>query len=692
MANRLVAAAVLLCALLSFAHAQTEVYPGVYRFRFGTPERFTPVSMRVAPVSPALKRMNHVPLPGKFQMAEDALGHMTGKATIDGYEIDLPATIDDQYYGVGLNTALFRLNGHLAWSIPSDHPENDTNESHAPEPFFVSTAGYGVFLDTSRYASFDFPVNADMSGLSEMKIHIPHASGVDMYVFAGPTMLDAVRRYNLFSGGGCVPPLWGLGIAYRGQSDFTAQDALSLAKSFRDTHMPCDIFGVEPGWQTKTYSSSFVWNTKAFPDPDAFIRSLHELGYRTSFWEHPFTNPISPMYADLKPFAGDHTVWSGLVPDFATEGGRRVYVGYQDKILFSKGVDSLKIDEIDNQPFAADRWSYPDDSKFPSGLDGEQMHTEIGVLAAKALLEPFRKKNERTWGLERESGPMAASLPYTIYSDSYTFRDYARGLAKIGFGSHLWVPEVRDAGSPEELIRRIQLVIFSPYAMINCWYMRTPPWRQINRDLGQKGVEMPSADATTATVRKLFELRMSLIPYLYSAFNEYRNTGTPVVRALVLDNPSDAATADIDDQFMVGPSLMVAPLFDKETQRTVYFPKGDWYDFETGKLIVSASSVRRSVSITCSLDQVPLFVRGNSLIPLAKPMEHVSADTVFDLDVRAYGPHPAPFTLYEDDGVSFGYEKGIQNRFVLAWPHKARRTGRYAGLRYHVEKWTSSEP
>ena len=676
MANQLswrLLAALSFAALLSSARAQTEVYPGVYRFRFGTPERFTPVSLRVAPVSPMLGRMKRAALPEGFEK-------LTVQPGKDGIILQLPSSAQERFYGLGLNTSLFELSGHTAWSIPSDHPENDTNESHAPEPFYVSSKGYGVFIDTSRYANFTFPYHVG----GTVTANIPRVSGVDVYIFAGPTALDAVRRYNLFSGGGCLPPLWGLGMAYRGQSDFTSQDAEKLAKSFRDTHIPCDIFGVEPGWQTKTYSSSFVWNPKTFPDPDGFIRSMHALGYRLSFWEHPFVNEISPMYAALKPFAGDHTVWSGLVPDFATPGGRKVYVGYQDQLLFSKGVDSLKLDEIDHQPFGAERWSYPDDSKFPSGLDGEQMHTEIGVLAADALLKPFRDRNQRTWGLERDSGPLAASLPYTIYSDSYTFRNYARGMAKIGFGGHLWVPEVRDAKSPDELIRRVQLAIFAPYAMINCWYMKTPPWRQINADLSGKGIEMPEADATTARVRKLFELRMSLVPYLYSAFSAYRTEGTPVVRALVLDYPSDPRTEAIDDQFMVGPSLMVAPLIGKATRRIVYFPPGDWYEFATGKRLTGS----QTVEITCSLDETPLFVRGNSLIPLARPVEHITGDTVFDLDVRAYGDHPRPFTLFEDDGVSFDYEKGAQSRLVLSWPNKVRRSGKYLGHRYRVASWT----
>ncbi len=130
---------------------------------------------------------------------------------------------------------------------------------------------------------------------------VPDAEGLDVYLFEGPTMQDAVRRYNLFAGGGPVPPLWGLGIWYRGLGDYTQQESLALARQLRDDHMPCDVWGVEPGWQTKAYSCSFVWNLQKFPKPDEFIRDLKAMGYRTNFWEHAFTHPESPIHDALKP-------------------------------------------------------------------------------------------------------------------------------------------------------------------------------------------------------------------------------------------------------------------------------------------------------------------------------------------------------------------------------------------------------
>jgi alpha-D-xyloside xylohydrolase len=678
-----------------------KVQPGIYRLRYGKPEKNTPLKFRTAPVAAqSLTKLGDKDFP---------LGGIQFTQTDHGCTLELPLSEGEDLYGLGLNTHSFALNGRRSWVVPSDNPEADTNESHAPEPFYVSTKGYAVYVDTARFASFSVGnvdrvsnravttnskvatsteelYGARPEGHGTVLVDIPSARGVDVYIFAGPSPLESVQRYILFSGGGAVPPLWGLGVAYRAKGDFSASQAQALAKRFRKDDIPCDIFGVEPGWQTQTYSSSFVWNKDRFPDPNGFIDGMHRDGFKLSFWEHPFTHPTSPIYNALKPYAGNYRVWNGLVPDFATAGGRKVFLGQQNESLFRKGVDSVKIDEVDHQPFKPSPWSFPEATSFPSGLDGETMHSLIGNLAGQTMLEPFRSKNLRTWGLIRQEGAVSASLPYVVYSDSYDFKSYVRGMVKSGFGGHLWTPEVRDATDTADLIRRTQAVIFSPYAMVNCWYMGIPPWRQIDAAKANKGIEMPEAEETTKRVRELFRLRMSLVPYLYSAFNQYRELGTPPTRALVLDYPTDPVARKIDDEFMIGPSLLVAPIISG-TKRSVYLPKGTWYDFFTG----TPYSGGRAIDVERGLDSMPIFVKAGTILPLAKPVNFIAKDTIFDLDVRIYGSNPTPFTLFEDDGVSFDFEKGGQNRVILSSDQQVKRSGNWRGVRYRISHWETIE-
>ncbi|HEY2082649.1 MAG TPA: TIM-barrel domain-containing protein, partial [Verrucomicrobiae bacterium] len=568
----------------------------------------------------------------------------------------------------------------------------------------------GVFVDTARFASFytgnvspiDAPVEksngviqtstaelyrAREQRLKTMLVDVPAAKGVDVYVFAGPTMLQAVERYNLFSGGGAMPPLWGLGVHYRGYTKYGAAETLALAARIRAAHMPCDVWGVEPGWQSRAYSCSFVWATNRFPDPDDFLQKMGAMGYQMNFWEHAFTHPTSPIYDELKPWSGNYLVWNGLVPDFASPQARKIFLKQNNVALFDRKVESVKLDECDYQPDSPTPWSFPLATKFPSGLDGEVMHSLFGLLYQQTMWQPYQEKNLRTWGLVRNSHALAAPLPYVLYSDSYDARCYVRGLANAGFSGLLWDPEVRIADSVEDFYRRLEVAIFSHDAVIDSWYIPNPPWDQVNRKKNECNELMPDRQAVADVVRQLLQLRMSFIPYLYSAFNEYHATGKPPIRALVLDWPNDPKTHAIDNEFMFGDSVLVAPMFAGETNRTVYLPAGDWFDFWThakirgGKFIDAGNGV----------GQIPLFVKGGTLLPLAEPLEFVKPDTCFNLTVNIVGEKPGGFVLYEDDGVTAAYANGEQNQILLQadGDHRSiQRNGNYHGPeRYKITGW-----
>jgi alpha-D-xyloside xylohydrolase len=197
---------------------------------------------------------------------------------------------------------------------------------------------------------------------------------------------------------------------------------------------------------------------------------------------------------------------------------------------------------------------------------------------------------------------------------------------------------------------------------------------------------MPDRQAVTDGVRQLLQVRMSFIPYLYSAFNEYHVTGKPPIRALVLDWPNDPKVRSIDDEFMFGHSVLVAPMFAGETNRSVYLPTGDWFDFWTHAKIRGG----KFLEATNGIGQIPLFVKGGTLLPLAEPLEFVKPDTCFNLTVNIVGEKPADFTLYEDDGVTTAYAKGEQNQIHLRAEgdnHSIQRNGNYHGPERYKISW-----
>jgi alpha-D-xyloside xylohydrolase len=616
----------------------------------------------------------------------------TAQIDARGVHIRLPLKPQEQIFGFGLQLLSFNQRGKKKTIRVNADPKLDTGDSHAPVPFYVSTQGYGVFVDTARYATFYVgsaklkPRAAEASAENtspdpnytetvkdvddgQIIVEIPRSQGVDVYLFAGPGMLDAVRRYNVFSGGGAMVPEWGLGFWYRSESRATDQEALALAKEFRERKIPCDVFGLEPGWQTHAYSCTYAWTPERFPDSASFLRSMQQMNYRVNLWEHAFTHPGSPIFSELRPYAGDYGVWGGLVPDFEGEPARRIFGNYHGLALVEAGVSGFKLDECDNSDFTGG-WSFPEMSQFPSGADGEQMHNLFGLRYQHAIWEAFRSRNQLTYGMVRSSGALAAPYPFVLYSDLYNHRDFVRALVNSGFSGLLWTPEVRDAANEEDLIRRLQSVVFSPLAIVNCWYMKSPPWRQLNKQRNNAGEAMANWETVEERCREIIGWRMSLLPYLSSAMEQYVKDGTPPFRALTLDFPSDVRFHKVDDQFMVGDRLMVAPLFAGEEQRSVLIPEGDdWHDFWTGAPVKAGSKL----TISNGSRDIPVFIKAGSVIPWAEVGLHTGTPESRRLTVRIYGSGERSFRLPDKTELSWLNKRGTLNGkgeyTVVAWQH-----------------------
>lgn len=650
-----------------------QIRTGVWKLTFGEPETHTPLSLLA---ETGQIQAHEMPAEGNAPFSD---ADIRFRQTARGCVLDLPFSSHEKIYGFGLQ--LKELNATLRKKLlrVNSDPVSDTGDSHAPVPFYVSTAGYGVYVDTARTAAFYVATHtvrgagrktgaarsdtiADNTSdlyafdkiLEDTTVHIeiPAARGVDVYLFEGPGMREAVQRYNLFSGGGCLPPLWGLGVWYRIYGRADSSDAHRLAKELRDTGIPCDVLGLEPGWQSHSYSCSFQWDKVRFPDHEGMLEKLRGEHFHVNLWEHAYVHPTADFYEKLFPHSGDTEVWGGLVPDFADPQARAIFADYHAEQLAGKGISGFKLDECDGSDYNVSNWAFPDGTEFPSGLDGEQMHAMFGLLYQLTLYGIYRKAGVRTLGQVRSSGAMATSLPFVLYSDLYDHRDFIRGLVGTGFSGMLWSPEVRGCVSAEDLIRRLQSVVYSPQALINAWMIPSPPWEEL--DFKRAGDKGPLADPeeVRAVCRRILQERMSLLPYLYTAFADYYFRGLPPFRALVMDYPDDAGCYDIEDEYMVGDALLVAPLVAGESGRSVYLPRGEWCDFRTGRRYAGG----RSHTVLPALDEIPVFVKYGSVIPWAKPMPYVADDTVFDVKLRSYGAGSC--TLYEDDGVSFAYESG----------------------------------
>lgn len=650
----------------------TLVEPGVWKGVVGTPEEYSLLSVSgKMPLKEGFTRLPAVTLPA---LADEITATLNDGKTY----ITIPLQRQEQLYGFGLNFKTVHQRGRILNLHVDHYGGKDDGRTHAPVPFYVSSCGYGILINSARYLTVyagsgsrkdspDAPVakdrNTDKTWSANpysdaVSVLVP-APGVEIYLFAGPQPMDVVRRYNLFCGGGTLPPRWGLGFTHRTPSLYTADQVKQEAEEFERRGYPLDFIGLEPGWQSKSYPCTFEWDKQRFPQPKAFVDEMKKRGIRINLWTNPYVSPESDIYEQMFPLSGSHTVWCGIVPDLAHEKGRRLWMDKLDKEHVGIGVSGYKVDEVDGY----DRWLWPDVATFPSGVSAEQMRQTYGLWVQRTTTDLYHQRNQRTYGLVRASNAGASAYPYVIYNDYYSHPDFITALINSGFCGVLWTPEVRGSKTAEEWLRRFQTVVFSPMAMLNAWTSGTKPW---------------SFPEVAEQVKEYALLRMRMIPYWYTEFARYHFDGIPPFRAMNLEagfSPSgaepvelqntnanletnpylEAVSKEIKDQYMAGEYLLIAPLFAGQTQRKVVLPKGNWYDFYTGKYVGNGETI----TVSPSLDRIPVFVKDGAIIPLMEPLLHApTAGQKMNLEIRHYGKADGFYRFYDDDGETYDYERG----------------------------------
>ncbi len=645
-----------------------KVAPGIWKASLGEKE-IAPLDYAGRPKLETLTDLGDPPFPLDPKATRGEITDMRASVRIplDEYE---------KLYGLGLEFEGINRRKNV-YHLKVDHYGGVKGFTHAPVPFYISSKGYGILVNTARrptiYAGIgnrkdsNLPKLVDRTtGGSEWQARplsdavevTVSGKGLEIFLFAGENTLEVVQRYNLYCGGGVLPPRWGLGFWHRVHTQYSDKDVINEIEAFKAHNFPLDVIGLEPGWQSFAYPCSFDWDPIRFPDPSGFVKTLDNEGIRVNLWENPYVAPSSSMYEKITPYTGSHTVWLGEVPDLSLPEAQNVMLDHHQEKHLDLGVSGYKFDEVDGYDF----WLWPDHASFPSGYDAIQIRQLYGLMIQDMFMRRFRELNKRTYGLVRSSNAGASHLGFVIYSDYYGHKGYVTALTSCSLAGVLWTPEIRSAHSAEEWLRRFQSVCFSPMMQLNAWSSGKKPW---------------SFPEVTDQVREVINLRTRLLPYLYTAFYEYKQKGIPPFRAMVLEpgyeateqvfkgelddvkNPyAESARLEVTDQYMMGPSILVAPVFTGETQRNVVLPKGNWYDFYTGELVGNGETI----TVDTPLEHIPLFVKDGGIIPLMPASLNIQQMGMdIPLEIRHYGKIPGDYSLYDDDGETFDYENGVSS-------------------------------
>ncbi|WP_298457443.1 TIM-barrel domain-containing protein [uncultured Cellulomonas sp.] len=584
-----------------------------------------------------------------------------------------------------------RASGEFTHGRGADDPRSD-NTSTEFDPYYVSIPFFyhqshptgamaGAFLDNGYRVDYDFTAPDEL---------VMHARGGQYteYVFAGPTMPEILEAYTGLTGRTPLPPLWALGYHQCRWYDYTQDAVESLARRHREQDLPCDALWLDidhmDGYRV------FTWDAERFPDVPGMLARLADDGFRVVTIVDPGIkrDPGYPVYDDAveqdvlcRTEGGDHyvgQVWPGdtVFPDFATERAR-TWWGRLNAEHVRSGLAGIWNDM--NEPATGD--IAPEAMRFGGGrFSHERFHNQYALLMAMGTTQGLlaERPDRRTFVLTRAGSAGIQRYAASWMGDNMSRWDHL-GLSMpmaAGFGISGQPFVGADIGgfmgdtSPELLLRWMQYGTLTPFCRNHT----------VNTAIEQYAWSF--GGAVLEAVRAAVQERYRLLPYLYACFVRAAQTGAPVQRPLVFDHGDDVLARDLDDEYLLGPDLLVAPVVEAgTTARQVYLPAGGWYDHHSGE----HHTGRRYVTAATPMEHIPVYVRAGAVVPRwtqAPPSTAGHHPQVVELHLyvpREDGTHRS--LLQEDDGLTFAALDGARYRTTLT----VTRTGRSLTLRGEVD-------
>jgi len=550
---------------------------------------------------------------------------------------------DEHFYGFGEKFTDFDKRGQRLEIWAHNTYGVHTERAYKNTPFFISTRGYGIFVDTITCSRFDMAA----SNHAVFTVVVPNTA-LDYYVIAGPDPKTIITRYASLVSFPILPPKWafGLWLSSSFQPDST-EKALERAHQAREHDIPCEVMHLDCYWQRHGTWSGMEWDREAFPDPEGLIQQLTDLGYKVCLWENPYLGIESEHFPEasekgylLKTPDGETYVvntWDGYHPpvgfiDFTNPEAVEWFQEYHRRLL-RMGVDVFKTDFGESVP--ADAVAY-------NGMTGERLHNLYPLLYNDAVSQVTAEETGRAgivWGRASYAGGQRHAIQWGADCDC-TYQGMAstlRGGLSIGMCGHaFWTHDIGGfylQPTPEVYVRWAQFGLLSPLSRPHGATSRLP-W-----DYGEEALRI---------FRDYARLRYRLLPYIYSYACLAAETSLPILRAMVLEFPDDPSTYTMDLQYMLGAELLVAPIYNSEGRRPIYFPAGRWVDFWTREVIDGPGT--RWVEVP--LEVMPLYVRGDALIPTIEPPDHLTDDPFDPVTFDGYLFDRGSFELRDSDGVT----------------------------------------
>ncbi|MDO4446232.1 MAG: alpha-xylosidase [Bacillota bacterium] len=552
----------------------------------------------------------------------------------------LGLSVGELVYGMGERFTPFVKNGQSV-VIWNEDGGTSTEQSYKNIPFYLTNRGYGIFVNSTGKVEFEVATEQ----VSKVAFSVP-GEQLDYFFIDGPVMKDVLVHYTDLSGKPALPAPWtfGLWLSTSFTTDYDEKTVMSFIDGMLERGIPLSVFHFDCCWMKEFHWTDFIWDKKVFPDPRGMLARIKEKGIRICVWINSYIGQESALFDEgmekgyfLKRPNGDVWQWDMWQPGLAivdfTNPQACQWYQKQLETLLDMGVDCFKTDFGER---------IPTDAVYYNGADPEKMHNYYTYLYNKTVYEVLERKRGKEEAVLFARSATTGGQKFPVHWGGDCWSSYESmgeslrgGLSLTSSGFGYWSHDIggfESTSTPDVYKRWAAFGLLSTHSRLHGSTSYRVPWVY---------------DEEAVDVLRFFtKLKLELLPYLYSSAVDTSHTGIPMMRSMALEFENDRNCSYLDKQYMMGERLLVAPIFNEEGMADYYLPEGNWINYFTGE-DARGGVWRREHHGYLS---IPLWVRGNSVIPVQTAPENAEGDYEEKLELRVFG--------LTDHGETVVYEHG----------------------------------
>ncbi|ADN01371.1 alpha-xylosidase [Spirochaeta thermophila] len=516
--------------------------------------------------------------------------------------------VEELIYGLGERFTPFVKNGQVV-EIWNGDGGTSSELAYKNVPFYLSSRGYGVFVNDAGPVSFE----VGSEKVSRVQFSVP-GERLEYFIIYGPHPMEVLEKYTDLTGKPALPPAWSFGLWLTTSfiTDYDETTVRSFVTEMKERGIPLSVFHFDCFWMKGLHWTNFLWDRERFPDPEGLLAWLKEQGVRSCVWINPYIAQQSEIFMEgmergfflRRP---DGTVWqtddwqAGMaIVDFTNPEARRWFASKLERLL-EMGVDSFKTDFGERIPV---------DVIYYDGSDPMRMHNYYSFLYNRTVFEVLERKRGRGEAVCFARAATAGGQQFPVHwggdcvSTYESMAESLRGglslmLSGFGFWSHD-IGGFEKTATPDLYKRWVAFGLLSSHSRLHGNESYRVPWL-----FDEEAVEV---------LRFFTALKHRLMPYLYTVAVEAHRRGVPVMRPLILEFPEDPGCRYVDREYLLGPALLVAPVFGEEGEVAFYLPPGLWRHLLDGEVLEGPGWFARRYDYF----SLPLFQREGSVLVLGK--------------------------------------------------------------------------